>query len=174
MGGEWYTFPSHFFLPEGSRLEFVYDTFHGELPQHFAAERGTSAEPAQPFNDQNLEEISRYVPLEACDFIVTLMKPTESSDHGFLGHALVRQEKSTGPIHTPELPMNFPAYETRKRLKPKRFKRVLSKPIIDPSRSMSAIARAYAIPGFSTVENKFNEYTLYVGETFSHLHQQSH
>jgi hypothetical protein len=41
MGGEWYTFPSHFFLPNNARIEYVYDNFHGELPQHFNSILGT-------------------------------------------------------------------------------------------------------------------------------------
>ena len=70
MGGDWYTFPSHFFLPKNVRLEYIRGTFHGQLPQHFSKFLGTSAVPFQDFNDQNKEENSRYVSLNKCDYIV--------------------------------------------------------------------------------------------------------
>ena len=77
-GGEWYYFPSHFFLPQHARLEFVRDSFHGQLPQPFRESgwknwAGTWEEPQQPFNKLNQEEPSRYVDLTTCDFVVALI-----------------------------------------------------------------------------------------------------
>ena len=80
-GAEWYTFPSHFFLPENVQLAFVRDSFHGQLPQYFASVGGTSATTHDtPFNDRNKEEPSRYVSLSQCDYVVAVMTP-ETADH---------------------------------------------------------------------------------------------
>jgi alpha-1,2-mannosyltransferase len=79
MGSEWYTFPSHFFMPHGVTLNYYEDGFTGILPQHFAAANGTFCEPLQPFNGENKEERSRYVSLESCDFIVRLESPEKSN-----------------------------------------------------------------------------------------------
>lgn len=72
MGTHWYTFPSHFFLPQNARLAFVRDAFHGQLPQPYSP-LGTDADPTQPFNDENKEEMSRYVSEEDCDYAVIVI-----------------------------------------------------------------------------------------------------
>ena len=59
MGAEWYYFPSHFFLPKDVKVQFVKDSFFGEMPQHFSKENGTFAEPLRPFNDQNKDILGR-------------------------------------------------------------------------------------------------------------------
>ena len=35
VGSEWYRFPSHYFLPLGSRLRFIKSDFDGQLPKYF-------------------------------------------------------------------------------------------------------------------------------------------
>lgn len=72
MGKEWYRFPSHFFLPEQTQLQFLESGFRGQLPQQF---NETWRIPLN-MNDQNLEERSRYVSLETCDFVVDLVLPS--------------------------------------------------------------------------------------------------
>jgi hypothetical protein len=72
-GGEWYQFPSHFFLPPHARLQYIDDHFGGILPQHFAPLNGTAAVLLQAFNNRNREEKARYVPLLECDYLVLLM-----------------------------------------------------------------------------------------------------
>lgn len=48
MGGEWYRFPSSFFLPhDGLRLAFVRSHFRAQLPQPFRPGNGTWAPPLQ-------------------------------------------------------------------------------------------------------------------------------
>ena len=76
MGGDWYTFPSHFFLPSHARLQFVEDNFRGQLPFHFAPNEGTSSPPLRPFNDLNLEEPSHYVDLPVCHYLVVKLPST--------------------------------------------------------------------------------------------------
>jgi alpha-1,2-mannosyltransferase len=72
--GEWYRFPSSFFLPPGMELAFLESSFKGQLPQPFSGHgsRPASRDVLQPFNDLNQEEASRYVPVDSCDWIVDL------------------------------------------------------------------------------------------------------
>ena len=63
IGKEWYRFPSSFFLPDApvrAELRFLPSSFHGQLPQPYAAENATWV--VQPgFNDLNQEDPTRYV-----------------------------------------------------------------------------------------------------------------
>jgi alpha-1,2-mannosyltransferase len=72
--GEWYRFPSSFFLPPGMELAFLESSFTGQLPQPFSihGSRPASRDVLQPFNNLNQEEPSRYVPVDSCDWIVDL------------------------------------------------------------------------------------------------------
>jgi len=74
VGGDWHRFPSSFFLPKGSNLAFLPSDFKGQLPQPFTP-GGVAVEPLQPFNDENREEISRYIAggISNCDYTVELM-----------------------------------------------------------------------------------------------------
>lgn len=87
IGKEWYRFPSSFFLPSNIpdrrgrfwnvELAFIKSEFDGLLPKPFA--RGplpnvTRIIPTE-MNDMNREELSRYVPLETCDYLVDLETP---------------------------------------------------------------------------------------------------
>ncbi|OQR85604.1 alpha mannosyltransferase [Achlya hypogyna] len=76
VGKEWHRFPSHFFLPDHARLAFVRSAFRGQLPTSFTT---TYAIP-EHMNDLNLEEVSRYVDLASCDFVVDRDVPTPSAD----------------------------------------------------------------------------------------------
>nr|CAB3221238.1 alpha-1,2-mannosyltransferase ALG9-like [Phallusia mammillata] len=71
IGKEWHRFPSSFFLPENFKLQFIESEFRGQLPQYFAAPgaEGTTAVRTN-FNDQNLEEKTRYVPIDSCHFLI--------------------------------------------------------------------------------------------------------
>ncbi|KAI2507789.1 Alg9-like mannosyltransferase family [Fragilaria crotonensis] len=67
--GEWYRFPSSYYLPEGYQLAFLPSSFSGQLPKYFEAE-GSRA--GSNFNDVNREEQDRYVNPESCDYIFEL------------------------------------------------------------------------------------------------------
>ena len=134
-GGEWYFFPSHFFLPQDARLAFVKDNFRGQLPQPFAVESGSSAAPAQPFNDRNAEEESRYVPYEECDYIVVLKTGDASS----------------GEVQRRPIEQFLDAQHSGYRL-------LARAPVIDVSSSTRALPRAFYIPSLSDRANKFVDY----------------
>lgn len=92
VGKEWYRFPSQFFLPSDTRLQFLKSEFDGQLPQSFEEDitmdsyedvngnqvlyrrrvygwYGARKAPAG-LNSLNLEDPSVYVQEEACDYLV--------------------------------------------------------------------------------------------------------
>lgn len=55
-------------------MEFLRSEYHGLLPKHFAQGQIPNITRKVPsdMNDANLEEPSRYVELETCDFLIDL------------------------------------------------------------------------------------------------------
>jgi len=76
--GEWYRFPSSFFIEsESSEVIFGFapSTFNGQLPHHFSKEGSgptSSSSTIIQFNDKNQPESGSYTSLEECDFLVEL------------------------------------------------------------------------------------------------------
>jgi alpha-1,2-mannosyltransferase len=132
MGGDWFTFPSHFFLPTPAKLEFIYDGFNGQLPAHFASVNGTFQTPKQPFNNLNKMEKSRFVTPDQCDFIVLHMH--RDGDMG--------------------------ALEQRIRNDPNKYFHRAATLVLDPVNSPT-LSRAFYIPNYSTKHNSYNEYALF-------------
>jgi alpha-1,2-mannosyltransferase len=73
VGKEWYRFPSNFFLPhQGTQLRFLRTSFRGLLPKPYAnGPEATSMIPTT-MNDENREEMDRYITLNKCDYIIDL------------------------------------------------------------------------------------------------------
>jgi alpha-1,2-mannosyltransferase len=66
VGKEWHRFPSSFFLPTSNfRIAFLQSEFRGQLPKYYPKPTRPgqlSTQVSSPdFNDQNLEEASRYI-----------------------------------------------------------------------------------------------------------------
>lgn len=78
VGKMWYQYPSTFFLPSGE-VRWLKSGFDGELPSPFSDINAT-------YNADNLEEPSRYTPLENCDWVVEL---SESDWEGLTGFFVV-------------------------------------------------------------------------------------
>ncbi|KZV76391.1 glycosyltransferase family 22 protein [Peniophora sp. CONT] len=87
-GKEWYTFPGHYLVPDGVRVDWIKSEFDGMLPAHFAetiAEAGLPARVAgtsvvpQGLNDRNIEEPAFYVPVSECDYLIDLDFPEHPS-----------------------------------------------------------------------------------------------
>jgi len=80
VGKEWYRFPSSFFLPSSEkldvRLRFLKSGFSGLLPKYFAEVDPTSSIPTT-MNDENREEMDRYVPESKCHYIVDFEIPDQ-------------------------------------------------------------------------------------------------
>jgi len=74
VGGEWYRFPSSFFLPDSLQLSYLPSSFKGQLPQPFPP-GGVSVDPTGPFNNKNREEESRYISggVNSCAFLIALV-----------------------------------------------------------------------------------------------------
>jgi len=79
VGKEWYRFPSSFLLPDTSyKLGFLQSDFRGQLPKYYSAMTNSTMPTAfyhKDFNDQNLEEPTRYIDLQSCHYIVDLDDP---------------------------------------------------------------------------------------------------
>lgn len=72
VGREWYRYPSSYFLPDNMRLRFVQCDFNGILPTEFIGDSwldGASRVP-EGLNNINKQEMSFYVPLSECDYMV--------------------------------------------------------------------------------------------------------
>ncbi|CAO3665119.1 unnamed protein product [Rhizopus microsporus] len=96
IGKEWFRFPSQFFLPSDTRVQFIKSGFHGQLPKSFEEDftvdsyedegklkfyrrrryawAGARQAP-QGFNDINMEDPSVYVDEQACDYLVDVDFP---------------------------------------------------------------------------------------------------
>ncbi|CAF4123072.1 unnamed protein product, partial [Rotaria socialis] len=70
IGKDWYRFPSHFLLPEKSQLLFLRSAFKGQLPKAYSSLKNATRLTDKHFNDENKEEIDRYVNLNQCDYII--------------------------------------------------------------------------------------------------------
>ena len=74
VGKEWYRYPSSFYLRPWSRLYFLQSGFTGQLPSKYIEHGdvyGTMAHTPH-MNDNNEEEISRYIDYKECHYIIDL------------------------------------------------------------------------------------------------------
>ncbi|KAL1916487.1 uncharacterized protein VTP21DRAFT_5678 [Calcarisporiella thermophila] len=131
VGKEWYRFPSHYFLPHGTRLRFLRSEFRGLLPAYFAEGEsrrdGTSRLPQWKMNDVNREEMDRYVPVEECTYLVDF-------DTGV--------ETKLEPRYVNDA----------------NWERVICKPFLDASRT-PRLSRAFYLP-FNSRTKKWGDYCL--------------
>jgi alpha-1,2-mannosyltransferase len=76
LGKEWYRFPSSFSLPHGVHAKFIKSEFSGLLPGEFSeANEGFGIFPGTwlippGMNDENLEDVGKYVHIDHCTFLV--------------------------------------------------------------------------------------------------------
>jgi len=82
VGGEWYRFPSSFYLPLNAHLGFLKSSFGGQLPQPFteygSQEKSLSVQKGK-FNDMNEEEVDRYVDIKTCSYVIELVNEDDTS-----------------------------------------------------------------------------------------------
>ena len=151
IGREWYLFPSHFFLPDEARLQYVRDNFTGILPQYYPDNgiwNGTYATPLQPFNDRNREEASRYVPLTSCQYLVIAVdgnEPTGLQDE-------VRRTILTAGSGSPSMQHSLHRMN---------FQRLAEQSVLSSEHSLVPTARAFFIPQLSPKTVKFKSFGLY-------------
>ncbi|CAA90107.2 Alpha-1,2-mannosyltransferase algn-9 [Caenorhabditis elegans] len=92
VGKEWHRFPSSFFIPQtvsdGKKVEmrFIQSEFRGLLPKPFLKSdklvEVTRHIPTE-MNNLNQEEISRYVDLDSCDYVVDVDMPQSDREPDF-------------------------------------------------------------------------------------------
>ena len=102
--GEWYRFPSSFFLPPNHQLGFLKSSFTGQLPQPFSkygSKPESLAVQAGNFNDVNEEEMDRYVDIKQCSYVIELV-PSESKNFQNVPECLqyMQSESSDGGFWT--------------------------------------------------------------------------
>lgn len=135
VGGEWYRFPTSFFLPgKQNTLYFIKSSFGGQLPQPFRPVNGTWDAPLLPFNELNQEEPSRYVPLDSCTYYIEFFP--RGADEESVAEAI----KKSGGI-------------------PEKWEVLNTWPFIDTERSRSPY-RSFYIPGLTEKHTKFGDYAL--------------
>jgi alpha-1,2-mannosyltransferase len=154
--GEWYRFPSSFFLTSNNlQLGYLPSSFGGQLPQDFSMHGSgpQSRNVLQPFNDQNKHEPERYVShyQQDCLWIVDLQDENDDNDNDTssnredLCQSLTRGNDSA-------------------------FELVESVPFLDASRTVSSLHRVLYIPFFHkrAVEKgqvSYQRYVLYKRRT---------
>lgn len=84
LGKEWYRYQSSFLVPDEVEIRWVKSDFGGILPKNWIDERNgrggglwgrsTDKIPTE-MNNRNLEETSRYVSLDTCDYFIDLSYP---------------------------------------------------------------------------------------------------
>ncbi|KAF8167320.1 glycosyltransferase family 22 protein [Crassisporium funariophilum] len=154
LGKEWYRFPGSYLIPSGIRVEFVKSEFDGMLPRHFEESalktggngQGLLGEVAkkwwlrpqtsyvpQDLNDLNKEDLSHYVPVDECDYLIDLDFPLH-------------------PITSPLEPRYATMNET--------WERVFCHPFLD-ARNSFVLTRIFWLPGeIWRSKNEFGDYCL--------------
>eukprot|EP00584_Thalassiosira_punctigera_P021570 CAMPEP_0172563432 /NCGR_PEP_ID=MMETSP1067-20121228/100647_1 /TAXON_ID=265564 ORGANISM="Thalassiosira punctigera, Strain Tpunct2005C2" /NCGR_SAMPLE_ID=MMETSP1067 /ASSEMBLY_ACC=CAM_ASM_000444 /LENGTH=479 /DNA_ID=CAMNT_0013353879 /DNA_START=518 /DNA_END=1957 /DNA_ORIENTATION=+ len=98
--GEWYRFPSSFFLPPNHQLGFLKSSFAGQLPQPYSTLgskwESLSSDGAGNFNDANKEEMDRYVNIEQCSFVIELV-PLEMENVSDVPECVQYMESDSSP-----------------------------------------------------------------------------
>jgi alpha-1,2-mannosyltransferase len=146
MGQEWYRFPSHFFLSPPSKLGFLPSHFKGQLPQPFG--RRTYSAPAQPFNDLNKEEPSRYVSLTECEYFIEFFPGVDAGDADATQAAEQARFAELGGSKAD-------------------WQKIVSIDLMDADRSASPY-RAFYLPSFLSKDKvKYSPYALYRRRAFS-------
>ena len=70
--GEWYRFPSSFYVPSMiTAFGFVQSSFEGQLPKPFT-QHGSGPNSKNKFNDKNLPEPDSYTVMDDCDYLIDL------------------------------------------------------------------------------------------------------
>ena len=173
LGDEWYTMPSHFFVSDNIQLAFYEENFTGILPLYYQKKSGTRHVDTTPtattstttnsntnnnnnnttdtttvesiterrFNNMNLASTEQFIHIQTCDLIIT------SQPSKVLHEIRLESIKNDQQEINPDM-IDEPVYIT-------------STTIIDAYNSVNSIARAYYIPYYSDIYNRYKNYTLY-------------
>jgi len=80
LGKEWHRFGTHFLVPEKFQVHLIESEFRAQLPAKFVGFWPASVQSRQnTFNDDNLQDMSRYLAIENCDFLIEKESKFEES-----------------------------------------------------------------------------------------------
>ena len=131
VGGEWYRFPSSYHLPEKTSLGFLPSSFKGQLPKPFEAKVGSRG--GTNFNDQNKQELDRYVSTRDCDYLIELRGQSDDTGNAESLPSLQNDDE---------------------------WKELLSVPFLDAS-STPTLHRTLYIPYLHEKASQYQSYTLW-------------
>ena len=146
--GEWYRFPSSFFIESKSKSSnvvfgFAPSTFTGQLPQLFTKEGSgpPTATITNQFNDKNQPEAGSYTPLESCDFLIELSTSL---------HSCIEQQNKKG-INDDDMQQWNP---------------IVQVPFFDAETTTSTLHRILYVPhlhehAIQTGKVRYNDFVLY-------------
>lgn len=134
FGKEWYRFPSSYFLPRDMHAKFIRSEFRGLLPGEFSEARtgfglfGGTWLPTSGLNDRNEEDLSKYVDIKQCSFLID-----------------TQHSEDTGPLppHEPDYIADEDNWDI-----------VKCEPFLDASRT-HVLSRVLWIPESSLVPDKY-------------------
>ncbi|XP_060516914.1 alpha-1,2-mannosyltransferase ALG9 [Cylas formicarius] len=73
LGKDWHRYPSSFFLPNHNwNINFVKSEFNGMLPAPYSTEDNATKLVHKYFNDENKEELTLYIDVDKCHFMLDL------------------------------------------------------------------------------------------------------
>lgn len=73
IGKDWHRYPSSFFLPNSNwNVRFIKSEFDGMLPAPYAEGENATTIIHPHFNDKNKEDLSLYIDLNKCHFLLDL------------------------------------------------------------------------------------------------------
>jgi alpha-1,2-mannosyltransferase len=75
--GEWYRFPSSYYLPNDFRLGFLPSSFTGQLPKYFEQD---GSRKGLDFNDANIGNAKSYIDPKLCDYVVDIESSSTNSE----------------------------------------------------------------------------------------------
>ncbi|KYQ88183.1 glycosyltransferase [Tieghemostelium lacteum] len=85
IGKEWHRYPSNYFIPQDTsnihfNLRFIESQFKGHLPKPFDQTLNATRIIPTNMNDQNKQEMDRYVNINECNYLVDSDIPNQSEE----------------------------------------------------------------------------------------------
>jgi alpha-1,2-mannosyltransferase len=165
VGKEWYRFPASFFLPERTRvhgkiggpatLHFIRSAFGGQLPLPYLPGPNATAAVRLEFNDENKGDLSRFVPVDSCDYIVDFQLPLPRK----------KQDAQFEPFFAPSAFLPDPDMDCCDDLSaeatqsPVKWRSIFRAPFLHADSTPSS-ARAFYIPWYSAKRAVFGWYHI--------------
>jgi alpha-1,2-mannosyltransferase len=102
--GEWYRFPSSFYLPTTIRsFGFVASSFEGQLPQPFT-QAGSGPFGTNEFNNQNQPQAASYTSIDDCDYLIDLWTSDDCRENDSIWRPIAQgsfldADRTTSTLH---------------------------------------------------------------------------